>query len=181
MLIEAKAFHLQEVGEQSFMEIKNSCLHDFARNLKEALTTTNSSIRSFWVTNGSIANYKIFQDNFSTSIKYNTKSIVFEETLHNELDNPWGVRRTCMDIFNLEYVEATDEHSDYYRFKKCSPTHFCERCECEGFVSEKLPESEAEENIRNFYNAFGKGEFPFLTIIILRLGNKDHYFYTIHR
>ena len=93
MLIEAKAFHLQEVGEQSFMEIKNSCLHDFARNLKEALTTTNSSIRSFWVTNGSIANYKIFQDNFGSKIKYNTKSIVFEETLYNYPNGPWSPKR----------------------------------------------------------------------------------------
>ena len=49
------------------------------------------------------------------------------------------------------------------------------------FVSEKLQKDVAEENIRNFYNAFGRGEFPFLTIIIIRLGNKDHYFYTIHR
>lgn len=85
-----------------------------------------------------------------------------------------------MDIFNLEYVEATDEHSDYYRFRK-NPVHFCERCECEDFVSAKLPKEQAEENIRNFYSAFGKGEFPFLTITIIRLGNKDHYFYTIHR
>lgn len=85
-----------------------------------------------------------------------------------------------MDIFNLEYVEATDEHSDYYRFRK-NPTHFCEGCECEGFVGERLPEAQAEENIRNFYSTFGKGEFPFLTITIIRLGNKDHYFYTIHR
>ena len=180
MLIETHAFNLQEVGEKSFLEIKHECLHDFASNLKEALTTTNSSIRSFWVTEGSTANYKIFQDNFSTRIKYNSKSIVFEETLHNELDNPWSVRRVCMDLYNLEYIPKTDEHSDYYRYRK-DRNVFCENCKCSEFVSEKLDKDAAEENIRNFYNSFGIGEFPYLTIVIIRLGNKDHYFYMIHR
>ena len=179
MLIEAKAFNFQEVGEKSFLEIKNECLRHFAVRLKEALTTANSSIRSFWVTAGSIANYKIFQDNFSTSVKYNTKSIVFEETLHNELDNSWSVRRTCMDLYNLEYVEETEQHSDYYRFKSSDCVRTYDVCECS--VSAKLKDDLAEENIRNFYKAFGKGEFPFLTIIVFRLGNKDHYFYAIHR
>lgn len=178
MLIERHVFNLNEVGEKSFLEIKNECLHNFASNLKEALTTTNSSIRNFWVTKGSIANYKIFQDNFGTKIKYNTKSIVFEETLHNELDNPWSLRRTCMDHYNLEYVPATADTSDYYKYSNRN-VECCEKCD--EFVSSKLDKNLAEENVRNFYNAFGKGEFPFMTITIIRIGNKDHYFYDIHR
>ena len=177
MLIETCAFNLQEVGEKSFLEIKNECLHNFASRLREALTTTNESIRKFWVEKGSIANYKIFSDYFGTKIKYNTKSIVFEETLHNNLDNPWGVRQTCMNAYNLEYVEETENTSGYYRYRK-DKNYYSEKCE---FVGEQLQEDISEENIRNFYDAFGKGEFPFLTILIIRLGNKDHYFYTIHR
>ena len=78
MLIETQAFNLQEVGEKALLAIKNECLHDFASNLKEALTSANDSIRTFWLTEGSIANYKHFRDFFGTKIKYNTKSIIFE-------------------------------------------------------------------------------------------------------
>lgn len=179
MLIEKVVFNFKEVGEKSFAEIKNECLCDFAYNLKEALTTKNESIRKFWVNSG-IANYKIFNDNFGSKIRYNSKSIVFEETFHNELENPWSVRQTCMDVYGLEYVEGTENTSNYYRFKKSSYKRTCDTCYCET-VSEKLPENISEENIRNFYNSFGVGEFPFITITIIRLGNKDHYFYDIHR
>ena len=54
-----------------------------------------------------------------------------------------------MNLYNLEYVEKTDEHSEYYRYKK-DKNYFSENCKCSEFVSEKLENDVAEENIRNF-------------------------------
>ena len=184
MLIENTVFNFHEVGEKSIEKIKNECLVSFAVNLKIALTSNQESIRKFWsesltdVSKGSIANYKIFQDEFGSRIKYNSKSIVFEETLHNELRAPWSVRQTCMDVYGLEYVEATKDTSAYYKYRDDGLHMTCDTCCCE-FVGDKR--EDYKERLRHFYTAFGVGEFPFMTITLIRLGNKDHYFYRIHR
>ena len=178
MLIEQNVFGFYEVGEKSFMDIKNYCLSSFARDLKEALTSSNEKIRMFWVEEGSTANYKIFRDYFGSKIKYNSKNIVFEETITNNPESPWSVRQVCMDTYGLEYIPETVDHSAYFRYRKDELRRsYGDACEC--YVGEPLPD--AEEKLRNFYEAFGKGEFPFITITIIRLGNKDHFFYTIHR
>ena len=186
MLIDKVVFNFHEVGEKSFEEIKNECLVSFAVDLKIALTSSDEHIRNFWadthvcndgqIREGSIANYKIFQDVFGSKIKYNSKSIVFEETIHNR--EPWGVKQTCMDAYGLEYVEPTEETSEYFRYRKNGPTLTCDTC-CMEAVGDKL--DDADERLRHFYTAFSEGEFPFITITIIRLGNKDHYFYDIHR
>lgn len=187
MLIENVVFNFYEVGEKGFADIKNECLSHFASRLKECLTSSNERIRKFWVDRGlntdpdapfkgSIANYKIFQDLYGSKIKYNSKSIVFEETVTNNPDSIWNVKQYCMDAYNLEYVEETEQHSGYFRYKPYNEV-LHDTCEC----SVSPDRDEAQEALRNFYSAFGVGEFPFLTIKIIRLGNKDHYFYTIHR
>ena len=189
MLIDAQVYGFREVNDQSFEDIKITCLAHFASNLREALTSKQERIRKWWVDSatsydgnhinkGSIANYKMFADFFSTHIKYNTKSIVFEETITNDPNAFYSVKGHCASFFGLEYIPATEEHSGYYRYRKDGIRQRCDNvCEC--FVGEKVPDE--EERLRHFDEAFGKGEFPFLTIIIIRLGNKDHYFYTVHR
>ena len=189
MLIENVVFNFHEVGEKSFEEIKNECLVSFAVDLRIALTTTDEHIRKFWAGShvcndgqtreGGLVNYKNFQDFFGSKIKYNSKSIVFEETLYNGLNKPWSPQQTCMDVYGLEYVEGTADTSGYYRYQKSSkPTLTCDTC-CMEAVGDKR--DDAEESLRHFYTAFSAGEFPYITITIIRLGNKDHYFYTIHR
>lgn len=188
MLIEAQVFNFHEVGEKSFEEIKNECLVSFATNLKIALTSKDESIRKFWIessksfdgkeSRGSVANYKNFHDFFSSMIKYNSKSIVFEETLYNGISKPWSVQQACMDVYGLEYIEGTESTSSYYRYRK-DGLHLTSPTCCTEFVGDKCDDS--EERLRHFYTAFGAGEFPFITVTIIRIGNKDHYFYTIHR
>ena len=189
MLIENVVFNFYEVGEKGIADIKNECLSHFASRLKECLTSSNERIRRFWVDRGlleaasnapfkgSIANYKIFQDLYGSKIKYNTKSIVFEETITNNPESIWNVEQYCMDMYNLEYVEETERCSGYFRFRPSNNVALHDTCEC----SVSPDRDEAQEALRNFYSAFGVGEFPFLSVIIIRLGNKDHYFYTIHR
>ena len=191
MLIEQTVFNFHEVGEKSFEEIKNECLVSFAVDLKIALTSSDPHIRNFWcdthtcndgqTREGSVANYKIFQDEFGTKIKYNSKSIVFEETLHNGIDKPWSLQQTCMDVYGLEYIEGTDTTSPYYRYRKDGAKLTCDTCCCEYVGENENHSKESEERLRHFYTAFSAGEFPFMTITIIRLGNKDHYFYRIHR
>ena len=124
MLIENVVFNFYEVGEKGFADIKNECLSHFASRLRECLTSSNERIRKFWVDRGlstspdapfkgSTANYKIFQDLYGSKIKYNSKSIVFEETITNNPESIWNVKQYCMDMYNLEYVEETEQHSGY--------------------------------------------------------------------
>lgn len=188
MLIENIVFNFHEVGEKSFEEIKNECLVSFAVDLKIALTSNETHLRQFWCDThtkndgstgeGSVANYKIFQDYFGSKIKYNSKSIVFEETLYNGIGRPWSPQQTCMDVYGLEYVEGTGTTSPYYRYRRDGATRTCDTC-CMEAVGDKR--EDYEEKLRHFYTSFGVGEFPYITITMIRLGNKDHYFYTIHR
>lgn len=191
MLIENVVFNFHEVGEKSFEEIKNECLVSFAVDLKIALTSSEEHLRMFWCDThtrndgqtgeGSLANYKVFQDEFGTTIKYNSKSVVFEETLHNGMGRPWSLQQTCMDVYGLEYVEGTGTTSPYYRYKRDGVTKTCDTCCMEAVNGNENYTKESEERLRHFFTAFSTGEFPFMTITILRLGNKDHYFYRIHR
>ena len=185
MLIEQTVFNFHEVGEKSFEEIKNECLVSFAVDLKIALTSSDEhTVATFALFNkegnykGTIANYKAFQELFGSKVKYNSKSIVFEETLYNYPNGPWSPKGTCMDVYGLEYIEPTNETSGYYRYRKDGIKRTCNTC-CMEAVGDKR--EDAEERLRNFYTAFSIGEFPFITITMIRLGNKDHYFYTIHR
>ena len=123
--------------------------------------------------------YKHFQDFFGNKIKYNSKSIVFEETFTSNPDKMWNVRQFCMDYYNLEYVEETQEHSGYFRYKSNTREVRNDDCCCAEWVGDLR--EEADNKLRDFYYVFGVGEFPFITITIIRLGNKEHYFYTIHR
>ena len=180
MLIEKQIFNFHEVGEKSFEEIKNECLVHFAVSLKEALISSQEHIRKFW-SESSIANYKIFNDLFSSMIKYNSKNIVFEEVLHNGMNKPWSLQQTFMDVCGLEYVQPTEEASGYYKLRNDIPTLRCDTC-CMATVDEESNLSkESIKRIENFYTSFGVGEFPFMTVTLIRLGNKDHYFYNIHR
>mgnify|MGYP003296971525 CR=1 FL=1 len=167
MLIEKIVFNFNEVGEKSLMDIKNECMVSFAYRLKEALTSNEEKIKKFW-SESSMANYKIFQDLFGSKIKYNSKNIVFEEVIYNNGRSPWNLKQTCAD----------SNTSAYYRYKKSRERLTCDTC-CAEFVGTER--EAADECLRNFYKSFGLGEFPFMTITIIRLGNKDHYFYDIHR
>ena len=186
MLIENVVFNFYEVGEKGLADIKNECLSHFASRLKECLTSSNERIRRFWVDRvlstktapdtpfqGSVANYKIFGDLYGSKIKYNSKSIVFEETITNNPESIWNVKQYCMDMYNLEYIEETEEHSGYFRYKPSSNRIAHDTCEC----SVSSDRNEAEETLRNFYSAFGVGEFPFLTIKIISIFTKSvNYF-----
>ena len=175
MIIEKMAFNLSPIEEQSLEDIKNLCLRHFASNLKYVITSKDEKIRKLW-NESSTLNYKVFQDLFSSSIKYNSKNIVFEETLTSNSNNVfWNVKEYCMSMYNLEYVEPTDNTSGYFRYRK-NRNNDEDQCCCNESFSEK-----SEEALRNFYYAFGVGEFPYIEIEIIRLGNKDHYFYAITR
>lgn len=174
MLLDQVVFNFNEVGEKSVLDIKNECLCHFAYRLKDLLEADNGD--STW----GIWNYKTFQGNFGSKIKYNSKNIVYEETLYN--DEPWSVKDTCKECYGLEWVEGSENQSGYYRYPNHTvPRRYHPNICTESVKSKEYKSEIAEENIRRFSEYFGLGEFPFITITMIRLGNKDHYFYRIHR
>ena len=189
MLLERVVFNFHEVGEKGLDDVRNECLSHFASRLKEVITSDNKRYRTFWqdefpdnegrMRKGCIGNYKHFRDFFGHKIKYNSKNTVFEETITNNPDNMWNVKQFCMDYYNLEYVEETQEHSGYFRYKSNTREVRNDDCCCAEWVGDLR--EEADNKLRDFYYTFGVGEFPFITIAFVRLGNKEYYFYTIHR
>ena len=174
MLIEQRVFNFNVVDDRSFTDIKNECLIDFAYKLKDLLYSDTERIWGTW-------NYKTFQDNFSTNIKYNTKSIVFEETVTNSNTSAWSVKEACMSCYGLELVPESKEHGSYYRYPEHDTAVLVHPNVCTACVKDKCQDEVSSKNLTHFDEYFGKVEFPFITITVIILGNKDHYFYTIHR
>lgn len=181
MLFETTVFNMYSVEDHALCDIKNLCLEHFAERLEEVLTSGNEKIRKFWVEPGSTANYKFFQDWYGSKITYNTKNIVFEETITNNESQIWSVRDFCADYFNLELAPEAGEGSSYYQSKANSNSIVRNCCCGESYVGTRRPKNEADKAILNFYKSFGVGEFPFIVITVLRIGNKDHFFYRITR
>ena len=182
MLIEAVAFNLREVGEKSIMDIKNECLCSFAYDLKryiaemvkEAQKDGNNYGWGTWM-------YKAFQDTYGSKISYNSKNIVYEETIYNDPKAAWSVKRACEDAYGLRWVKETEESSGYYIKDKSAPRLISQNCCCEEAVGTESVQEDYEKLLTRFHEFFGLGEFPFMTITLLRLGNVDHFFYKIHR
>ena len=172
---------MYSVEDHALCDIKNLCLEHFAERLEEVLTSGNSKFRQFWVDKGSTANYKFFQDWFGSKITYNTKNIVFEETITNNESQIWSVRDFCADYFNLMLAPQAGDEDNYYQFREESASGNRNCCHGESYVGSRRPKSEADKAILNFYKSFGVGEFPYLVITVLRIGNKDHFFYRITR
>ena len=168
MLIDTQALNLQEVGEKSLDEIKRDCLAHFAHCLRELI------LDSFEENLCSTSNYRRLNNEFAEEIKYNSKNTVFESTIYNH--ERFSVQDTCADMFLLKRIEAPDTSNNYsYEFWR---NPFEQKEECEAECASK------ERNIKRllkFHQFFGIGEFPYLTIKVIRIGNIDHYFYTAHR
>ena len=187
MLLEQAVLGFREVGENSLEEIKNTCLVDFAYKLKSLIVEVcYQAEREKQDIGYGIYMYKVFNDKYSSNIKYNTKSIIFEETINNNKDQAWSVRGCCEDVYDLQWNPDTEEHSGFYTLRH-SGIHQTDKNCCERAVNENemLEYGKTREwtdrLLTNFYEFFGRGEFPFITITIIRLGNKEHYFYRIHR
>ena len=170
MLIETEALNLQEVGEKSLDAIKLSCLQHFAHCLRECILESNRSNLS------ETYNYTKFKNLYAEDIKYNSKNVIFESVIYN--NGRYSVQDTCADLFMLRRIEAQDTSNTYfYEFWRNSKDDEEKDC-CEAECCSKAVDL---NRLLNFHKFFGVGEFPYITITVIRIGNVDHYFYRIHR
>ena len=187
MLLDNCVFNMNEVGDKTMQEIKSECLADFAYHLQSLIwseedwsfceaCTTNKADSSSPVFS-TLAHYKSFQDAFGTPIKYNSKNIVFEETISNDRQNSYGVQSTCAAHYGLSKGAKEPYYSYTGEKLRCATRYPDVGCEC---CAEENSENK-KEALRNFHLFFGVGEFPYITICVIRVGNIDHYFYRIHR
>lgn len=142
MLLEINAHYFCPIKEESMDIIKDICIFNFYEKLvqltQESLDCTTKNYYSF--------------DKLGKRIKINSKNIVFETLITDELK---------MGKINLS-------ESAYCCCGEKRPTK----------VSYK---SQLEFWQKDLFEYFSCGEFPYMTIYIARLGNTDHFFYTISR
>lgn len=178
---------MQEVGDKTIQDIKSECLADFAYNLQSLIWSNETwSFNSNYGVNrtcdssspifSTIAHYKTYENSFGHSIKYNSKNIVFEELISNDKSKSRGVQGTCADMYGL-----TKDQDGTYSYTKvrltCATRYPNVGCEC----SPEEVSAAKSDALRDFHLFFGAGEFPFINIHVIRIGNVDHYFYTITR
>ena len=187
MIIENKVFNMREVGDKSIQEIKSECLADFAYNLQSLIwSEENWSYDEHCTVNiadsksptfSTLAHYKTYEDTYGTIIKYNSKNIVYEELISNNKVNCDGVQTTCAKHYGLARGTEEECYSYITEQLRCHSRYPNVGCEC----SAEEVSVNKKEALRNFHLFFGRGEFPYINIHVIRVGNVDHYFYTITR
>ena len=169
MLIENTALNLQEVGDKSITQVKRECLNHFAFYLREFILSRPEPLKT-----GTI-NYQLFADYCGSKIKYNSKNIVFEETLYNS--SQFSPQQSCKDYYRLKRVDScTTPNSTYWYEFEPEPKYLEDGC-----CAEAAECSVPKNRLLEFHKFFGVGEFPYVHITVLRIGNIDHYFYSITR
>lgn len=96
-------------------------------------------------------NYRVFDSQFGENISYNSKNLIFSK-MHNDIRGILEQRH--FDCRSCMQYETSDESK-----------------------SDILPPLTKDE----FTALFGKGEFPFMIIDVIRVGNHDYSYYTITR
>ena len=175
MLITEAALYMGQVGDLSLDEIKTICFTQFAENLRDELLENYPNPHKM-----GLQNYGYFNKQYGKKIQYNNKNITYKEMfsdlkdfcgqffglIQKDFKNP----PTCVGAFSTWEVPTKEEYD----------TKVKKRWEETGMYTD----SSEYENIKlcgNFSEFFGKGEFPFMYITMIRLGNQDYYFATIER
>ena len=175
MLVTEHVLYMGEVRDLTLEQIKRNCFTQFAINLKRELLENKP-----YPHKSGLQNYEFFNKEYGKKIQYNNKNITYKEMfsdlkdfcgqffglIQKDFKNP----PTCVGAFSTWEVPTKEEYDT--KVKKI--------WEETGMYTD----SSEYENIKlcgNFTEFFGKGEFPFMEITLLRLGNQDYYFAQIVR
>lgn len=168
MLMKTSVHCFYELGDRSIDDIITECKYDFARKCLE-ITKENKdncppnhyifSIQAYQTFNGK-GRYITYQDK---SVEYQSLETdmrqFFERYLERLENNPDIVIPDCYSNETGKYLLQTIQNE----------------------VKEDLGLTLTKPEYKRYEALFGLGEFPFLLITILRIGNKRYYFYQIER
>ena len=166
MLITEKVLCMRAVGDLTIAEMKEQCFRQFANYLKQELLETEHHKQG-------LQNYSYFEAEYAKQISYNNKNISYEEVFYD-------LREFCGYYYGLKpeirTLGGSDEKTvEYLVFNIPTEEEFHKAHE----RNNTDPSTEEYKNLQkleSYYKFFGQGEFPYLKLTILRIGNQDYYF-----
>jgi len=177
MLKKETVHNFRELGDNSIDDITNDCKRDFADKcfeiVKHYLSMLKQDDESLTDSLFNIRAYGIFDDK-GRHITYQNQALEYEEL------------KTDVKEYFKDYLERGMVHEQPLCCKK--DVEFCSNEVCEYLLQEV--ENDVKEDLgltltkpkyKRYEALFGLGEFPFMMIRIVRIGNKRYYFYQITR
>ena len=171
MLIKTEVFNLKQLSQQSTLsDIKLDCMNDFCQKIRKMYIT------DFGKDYNSIKRYEMFRSLFAQKITLNLDNLIFQEnikitTLKNHCVQKIKDYSDEFSIYSDSTQLANDEQkiivdlTDQIKFK-CNPQDLSKQF------------NEMSETIDEL---FGKGQFPIMTLHIIKIGNINYFYYTISR
>lgn len=166
-MIQQRTVHcFTELKNESIDRIKDSCVDDFMMKILKLVKQSQEK---------GISNYNVFNQ-FGRNISFNNKNIEYRESF-TDIKDICNLRIDT--VFKDTCVGLTKEIEEYENIVKWLKSDF-------EFSFSVYNEDEdcteiAVRKTSNLNGLFGVGEFPFIVITIVRIGNKKYYFYEITR
>lgn len=175
-----RVFNFRPVGNRTLEEIKEECFNNFLYKLKNYVMQPGNPHPKI-ITRG-LHQYNHFENEFGENISYNTKNREFYK-LYTDLkdfvkDNMYP-ERVCKEDQEVEpqgtHYILSQNGKEFIKIK----VDLEDNPDESSFVCNGIPSTTFYMD--DFIDLFSRGEFPFMGISIVRIGNHDYYFYTITR
>ena len=174
MLKQESVLLFDEVDNLTLSQIRHICFSHFAVRLEQELLEKTNTPDKYGT-----GMYKQFYDLYGKQITYNTKNISFEQLITTK--DSCNLYEFCGNYFGLQPEIRCDGASNGRTTQRTIFTipekpHKQEQCE-----QPVCSQQKDYKTLVNFSKFFGVGEFPFMSIRIVRIGNQDYFMYTISR
>ena len=171
MLIKTSIFNLTHLSQQSTLEdIKLDCMDDFCQKIIKMYIT------DFGKNYNSIKRYEMFHSLFAQKITLNLDNLIFQKNIkittlknycvqkikdYSDKLNPNNYSTQVKNYEQKTIVRLTDQ----IKFK----------CTHQDLLKQM------NEMVELIEELFGNGQFPIMTLHIIKIGNINYFYYTISR
>ena len=168
MLMTEEAHYFNELRKLSIEQAQMECVEDFYNNLRRfAGKELDYGERS-------LENYNRFDCFCGKSISYNNKNVQFVTLIPREQSTDliyrWLENNKKEASYDSNSVMSMDEGLMEKGVKR-----LCENVELSD------PVTNVKQKLPKYRVIFGVGEFPHLNFKIVRIGNKEYFWYTLTR
>lgn len=188
MLIKTSIFNLTQLDKQSTLsDIKLDCMNDFCQKIRKMYVT------DYGKNYNSIKRYEMFNSLFAQKITLNLDNLIFQKnikitTLKNHCKQKikylLDINNGSIQLTNDEFTQL--ENNKFTQLAKQLPTDEQKitvsltdqikfKCTYQDLIKQM------HEMIELIDELFGNGQFPIMTLHIIKIGNIDYFYYTISR
>ena len=168
MLIKTEIFNLKQLSQQSTLsDIKSDCMNDFCSKIIKMYVT------DFGKDYNSIKRYEMFHSLFAQKITLNLDNLIFQQNIKITTLKNFCVQE-IKDLFDINN-ESTQLGNDEQKISVCLTDQIKFKCTQQDLLKQLNEMSEKIDEL------FGNGQFPIMTLHIIKIGNIDYFYYTISR